>query len=276
MTPLAAVLAVVAMVATPLFLHNLAAPAMRAVPFVAAWLIAIEYAVGARRLMAVAAAAMLLGVAADVHDAAIVAGPVLLVIGVLTAARGRSQADALKMLSVSAAAFAAAILPQIIELAIHPEMIESRAMTHGLYDATRFNPLQGLREIVSWVSLTSRAGTYWSYLDPSFVFFSGSVLYPPALPLIAVAMWPERDQPRPAFVVASIGGLFAVPLAGALAGQPLVPARLILMLPCAAALQAYGVIHAWSIVRRWTIGPEGSANTRTLPGGTSSGRAAST
>lgn len=275
MTLIAAVLSVTAMVASPLFLQNAGAPAMRAVPFVAAWLVAIEYAVGDRRLIALAAAAVLLGIAADVHDAAIVASPALLVIGALTAVRGRSQSDALKMLLVSAATFAAAIVPQLVELATHPEMIAARAMAHGLYDATRFSPLQGMREIISWVSLTSRAESYWSYLDPSFVCFSGRVLYPAALPLIAIAMWSTRDQPRPAFVVASIGGLFAVPLAGALAGQPVVASRLILMLPCAAALQAYGVIQAWSIVRRWTIGPVGPANTRTLPGGTSSGRVAS-
>ena len=44
----------------------------------------------------------------------------------------------------------------------------------GVHPAYLRNPLEGLRALASWNSLTTRAGIFWDYFNPSYLFFMGS------------------------------------------------------------------------------------------------------
>jgi hypothetical protein len=145
---------------------------------------------------------------------------------------------------------AAAIAPLAIYLAMHPEWIAARANAYGLYDAQRFNPLQGVREITSWVGLTARSETYWHYLDPAFLFLSGGVFLVSTSVLLAVGIAKALAQPQRLQTLLVIG-LLAAPLPGALLVRGPVAARFMPAAPFAALLMALGLHCLWTSDRPW-------------------------
>ena len=64
-------------------------------------------------------------------------------------------------------------IPFAIYLVLHPEYWRDRIMAHGLYDAHRYNLLQGAREMFSWVGLTARTEVYYDSFNPALLFLSG-------------------------------------------------------------------------------------------------------
>jgi hypothetical protein len=241
----------------PLVVRN-AGASVSGLPFLLvtiAWLLAVDrfHRSGRRRWLILAGG--ILGLGTFVNGTALLLMPAyalvsVVVLGVLHAGRR----PPLRTLAVPLVVFALAAMPYLIYLLWHPGVFEDRVMAYGLYDARRFNVLQGAREVVSWVGLTARSEVYWNYFDPAFLFLSGrslagSLMHPDVfllpfavlLPLAAVRL--AANPPSPAAILA-LAGFVLAPAAGALIARPPVPSRLVVAAPFAAILAAYGC-HCW-------------------------------
>lgn len=227
--------------------------ALYQLPIVIGWLVCIDRFRSEPRPLHLAAAGGLLALGLYTHPAAIVTMPVLLALSVvtLTALGGLPVSD--RRLGAMLAAFVALAIPFAVYLALHPEHLHDRIMAHGLYDADRYNMLQGLREMFSWVGLTARTEVYYDSFNPALLFLSGGgivksitnpqVFLPPFAVVLALGFHRILTHDSPPAAWLAVGGFFAAPIAAALTAQPPVPARLLLMAPCAAIIAAYGLRH---------------------------------
>ncbi len=234
--------------------------ALYQLPIVIGWLFCIDRFRSEPKALNLAAAGAVLALGLYTHHAAIVTMPVLLVVSVvvLVAVGGLAVSD--RRLAVMPAAFVAVAIPFAIYLVLHPEYLRDRIVGHGLYDADRYNVLQGAREMFSWVGLTARTEVYYDSFNPALLFLSGggivkSLTNPQMflLPFAVVLVVGfhrilTRESPPAAWL--AVGGFFAAPIAAALTAQPPVPARLLLMAPFAVVIGAYGLQH---IVARFSM-----------------------
>ena len=89
--------------------------------------------------------------------------------------------------------FSIVALPYLVSWMMRPEEFRAMINAHHLYDANRFNVLQGTREVTSWVGLTARSEVFWDYLNPAFLFVTGRVL---AWPLVVLLPVGKKTLPR--------------------------------------------------------------------------------
>lgn len=198
-----------------------------------------------------------LGVTTAAGGNGVVTAPLLLAVTVIALVMINQGAPVRSTRAVlPVAAFLVVIGPLLIYLAINPQWYLDRVHGYGLYDASRFNVLQGMREITSWVGLTARSEVYWHYFDPSFLYFSGRTLvdaltkpgmfllpFAVLLPVGAFAVFtllPSR------VATALVAWFFMSPAAAALVAQPPVASRLILIVPAAAMLAYAGFVQLHS------------------------------
>lgn len=240
---------------TPLIFHAVggASQSVYQLPFVIAWLFCVDRfrSSGAARDLAGAGAVLGLGVYS--FWAAAVMMPVYLAITVLAFVLASDVRLNDRRIWALVGACAVAAAPLAVYVLIHPESFRDRILAYRLYDANRYNVLQGAREVFSWVGLTARSEVYYDYFNPAFLFLSGgglarSVAHPqvfhlPYAVLLAAGLHRivTRDVPITAWL--AVAAFVAAPLAAALTAQPPVAARAILMAPCAAVIAAYGALH---------------------------------
>src|SRR3954468_2689166 len=67
------------------------------------------------------------------------------------------------------AAFTILIAPFVIFVLRNPGYVGDVANMYKVYDAKRFNALQGAHEILNWTSFGARADVYFSYFNPSML-----------------------------------------------------------------------------------------------------------
>src|SRR4051812_34864737 len=115
--------------------------------------------------------------------------------------------------------------------------------------------LQGLRSFLSYNNIEERAGIYWSFLNPSFLFFTGDAqmpfstravgvfLMPAAVLMIAGACFAIR-RPSPAHLIVLLGFVTA-PLAAVLVPENSEIIRAGAMLPFGVLLATMGVEAFW-------------------------------
>ena len=134
---------------------------------------------------ALAGAALGLGVYTSA--AAVVMMPLYfaITVAVLCWSRAMTRPQALAF----AAAFAAAAAPLFASWLARPELFRQVVSAHHLYDAARFNPLQGVHEMVSWVGLTARTEVFYDYFNPAFLFLSGRVFLAPLVVLVPIGLY---------------------------------------------------------------------------------------
>jgi hypothetical protein len=247
---------------TPLLWHQLQIePAsLYPLPFVVAWLVAtgnIERTAGS----AVAGAALGLGVYTSY--AAMVMMPLYLLLTIAVFAYAR--AVSLRQLAVCASAFAAAAAPLAFTMLRHPETFRNTVNAYHLYDADRFNVLQGIREMTSWVGLTARSEVYYDYFNPVFLFLNGGVLLLPLVVLVPAGLYrilTEDSRPLARLV---LGGFIAAPFAASLSAQPPTARRILFLTPFAAIVATYGV-RQLAVLWRRSNSFAGSPRPARLPG----------
>ncbi len=223
------------------------APQVVLVPFVLIWLLAFDqfYRTTGYRWLAFGGAALALMV--YLHLAGLVLAPAHFVAGACVLAFRR---DRLPALAAYAAGFAALALPKVVSGLQDSSAWVAAINAYGLYDANRFNVLQGIREVGSWVGLTARTEVYWDSLNPALLFlgkgrltdalFGSQVfLLPLALPF-ARGLFAYLTQPRGPMDWLVLGALLVAPLASALLAQPPVAPRLILLTSVAAIIATRG------------------------------------
>jgi hypothetical protein len=122
---------------------------------------------------------------------------------------------------------------------------------YNIYDASRFNPLQGLRELASYVSLTERTSVYWDYFNPSFLLFSGDaslinatraagVFLLPVGVLIAIGMYRAAVVQPTRHNLLLVAGVLTAPLAATLVAERYKINRALVLLPFAVLIATRG------------------------------------
>ena len=223
------------------------APQIVLLPFVIAWLAAFDeyFRSGRPEWLAVGGAALAIPI--YVHLAGVVMAPAYFAIAVFALVARR---EPLGRIAVCIAAFAVVALPWVIMTMSDPGPFEVAIQRYGLYDASRFNILQGAREITSWVGLTVRSEVFWDCFNPALLFLgkgglANSLLRPEvfllpfAVPFVRGLMHMLKRPPSATDGIV-LAAFVAAPLAAALIAQPPVPARLILMAPVAAVIATRG------------------------------------
>lgn len=222
-------------------------------PFVIGWLLCVDRfrISGAARDLAGAGA--LLGLGVYGYWAAIVMMPVYLAITVLALVLAADLRLADRRIAALLVAFVVAVAPMVAYVAMHPEYLRDRILAYGLYDANRYNILQGAREVFSWVGLTARSEVYYDYFNPAFLFLSGGgvarslarpqVFHLPYVLLMGAGLHRIVTRAVPLTARLAIAAFLVAPAAAALTAQPPLAARAVLMAPAAALIAAYGVVH---------------------------------
>jgi hypothetical protein len=222
-----------------------AAPMLWLLPLLLAWLLSLDeyWRGGAVRWLAVSGAA--LAAMSYAHLAGLVFAPVYLTISVAALALRRERATAFVMLLSGFGVVAAPFVAGVIR---DPDRLRDAVLAYGLYDATRFNILQGIRDMSSWLGLTVRSEAYWDHLNPAVLFLgrggwrstllgSQVFLLPFAVPLaLGFAAYWRASMRAIDWVMAA--AFFAAPCAAALLAQPPVASRLLLIAPIAAIIAA--------------------------------------
>ena len=185
-----------------------------------------------------------------VHLAGIVMAPVYLAVGVWVLLPRQDRILAIGALS---GGFALAASPWAISWLRDPQPIREAIKAYGLYDADRFNVLQGIREMTSWTGLTVRSEMYWDSFNPAVLFLgpgnlahslvgSHVFLLPFALPLV-LGLAAYLLHPRGPMDKLVLWAFVAAPVAAALIAKPS-PPRLILLAPAAAIIATRGCFPA--------------------------------
>ncbi len=223
------------------------APQLVLVPFLLGWLLSVDAFLrgGSAIWLAMAGASAALMI--YVHQAGLVMAPVYLAVAVAVLLARR---DRIRAVVALAAGFALIALPWAVGALRDPQPLTNAINAYGLYDATRFNPLQGMRELTSWIGLTVRSEVYWDCFNPALLFLgpgglasslmSSSVfLLPFAIPLVR-GLFAYLVHPRDSMDLLVLGAFAAAPVAAALIAQPPSAPRLILLAPVAAIVATRG------------------------------------
>ena len=222
------------------------------VPFLLGWLLCMLSYLEHGRTRTLFAATFILGVGFYSYIAAVLMAPVYLLFtaGLLFHAR-RPGRDYI----VAAAGFAVPLTLFVPWYLAHPTAFADTASRYELYDASTMDALQGLRSFLSYNSIEARAATYWSFLNPSFLFFTGDLqmpfstravgvfLLPVAVLLVAGIGFAIRHPTAPNVI--AVLGFFTAPLAAVLVPENSEIIRAAAMLPFGVLLATMGVVALW-------------------------------
>lgn len=163
---------------------------------------------------------------------------------------------------MGAAAFVLALAPLGLWLAAHPSQYGDHVRMYSLYSPS-LSPLQGVKDLVSYTSLTARADVYWDYFNPSFLFFAGDSslinstrhagVFPFAFALLIPAgLWRfSAIAPDPTRAAIAVGFVLS-PVAAVLVGESHRINRALVMLPFAALLATAGFEALRQSASRWS------------------------
>jgi 4-amino-4-deoxy-L-arabinose transferase-like glycosyltransferase len=222
-------------------------------PFVLAWLLLLLTFLERERPALLMAATFSLGIGFFSYIAAVVMMPLYFL---LTCVAVVNRRGALRLLAVAAAGFALPLLVLIPWLVAHPTALADTVARYNLYDTKQLNALQGVRAFLSYPNLERLASTYWSFFNPSFLFFSGDrqmmfstrsvgvFLFPIAILLPLGIFHALVSKRRGAWLV--LIGFVTAPAAALLGGEEGVIIRAAELLPFTILLAAFGVEYLWS------------------------------
>ena len=225
-----------------------------AVLFVVIWLLWVARFEQQGRLAALWAATTTLGVGIYSYIASIVVMPLLFLITCLFAVPSRGVS--LRRYAAAAAGFLVPFSLLAAWLTLHPSAYAAQVARYNLYDASRFGPLQGVKEILSHVGLSARLSVYWDYFNPSFLFLAGGssltnstrqagVFLVPIALLLPVGIYAALQPPRSWANLLLIAGLAAAPVAAALVLGAYAVDRVLVMVPFVILLATRGVGYLW-------------------------------
>jgi 4-amino-4-deoxy-L-arabinose transferase-like glycosyltransferase len=217
-------------------------------PFVLGWLFAVAHLGDERGAWWAAAAGAVLGVGAYSSLAATVMMPLYVLLTIAMVAPVRPAP--FRRLGAFVAAFVAAVAPFALSLVRHPDDFRRTVDAYHLYDTSRFNVLQGVHEMVSWVGLTARSEVYYDYFNPAFLFLTGGVLLCPLAVLLPAGLYRIVTDESTPLARLSLGGFLAAPFAASLTAEPPTPRGILFITPFAAIVAVYGVQHLLSLRMR--------------------------
>ena len=151
---------------------RLAIDALYPVPFVIAWLIALSVFLERPRPWCLFAATACLGIGfyTNATSVLIMPGCVLLTLIAL-------RVEGVRSWRLHAIAAAGLLLPLTLLapwFLQHPHNYIDTVGRWGLHPAYIRNPLDGIRALTNWSSLSTRVWLFWDFFNPSYLFFVGS------------------------------------------------------------------------------------------------------
>ena len=221
-------------------------------PFLLGWLLCVLTYLETGRTRTLFVATLLLGVGFYSYIAAVVIAPIyILFTGALLFNARKPARD----YAVAAAGFALPLLMLIPWLVGHPTAFADTANRYDLYNTNHMDALQGLRSFLSYNNIEERAGIYWSFLNPSFLFFTGDAQMPFSTRSIGVFLLPASAlmiagicfairRPTPSHFVVLLG-FFVAPLAAVLVPENSEIIRAAAMLPFGVLLATMGIEALW-------------------------------
>ena len=250
MPSLLAIFAAAIVLLTPLLWQLAGTNALALLPLlpVIAWLVASAGWVQSRSVAWGMVAGVALGLGLYTSTAAIVMMPVFLAITLAILIHGRVVSW--RQSAICLAAFVVCASTLAVTWLRHPEQLRLAINSHRLYDADRYNLLQGAREVTSWVGLTARSEVYWDYFNPAFLFLTGGVLFPPLIVLVPLGLFALlRESASTPLTRLWLAGLAVAPLAAAVTAETPIPARALYIAPFAAIIAAAGVQYLLILAR---------------------------
>ena len=212
------------------------------VPFVLIWLYALAGFIEKDRPEQIAAASAALGAGVYSTTAAPLTMAFLwlmMIVVLLTVRRLK-----LSTLGIAASSFIVMLAPLAIWFFLHRDTYMDTYGSWAIHPAHIRNPLDGLLAFINRNTLGTRVSSYWSLIDPSYLFFSSAEgrapLHWALAPLLTVGVVRCATKPKPMALIVLAGTLIA-PLAGASFGQPRYIANALALLPFLALLAGYGV-----------------------------------
>ena len=249
---LLAALAAAIFLSSPIVLAGLSTDLRRAASMLVpvAWLLAMLVSVERTDARAAAVAGVIAALGLYLRPASLITMPLLMACAAAGIAIRHEKAIALRQLAWLAAAFTAVATPAAIALASQPSQVTQLILSHGLYDATTYNVLQGLREMFSWVGLVARSEAYWNYFDPSPWFFSDARVFlaPLALP-VALGLY-RLMVPVTAASWLVLSGLAVAAVPHMLIARPVDQSRLLMAAPFVPLLAVAGIAWVARAARR--------------------------
>ncbi len=246
-----AFVAVVLLALTPAhFIHSrLAVDHLYPAAFILGWLLCLSLVMERYRPGALFAGSLILGIGFYSYLASLMMMPVYF--GMTCLAIVLSYGLTLRRCLPALAGFllpASLLVPWLLT---HPTQYADQVNLYRVYDASRYGPLGGLTEILSFNGVAARSSIYYNFFNPSFLFFSGDsslinatqragvFLLPLALflPLGIYRIWFVR---RTLFNRLLLLGLAVAPLAAVLVGEVRMN-RALIMLPFAVLIATFGV-----------------------------------
>ena len=219
------------------------------VPFVLIWLYALAGFIEKDRpsQIAVASAALGAGVYSTTAAPLTMAFLWLTMIAVLLIVRRLK----LSTLGIAAACFVVMLGPLAIWFVLHRDTYMDTYGSWAIHAAHLRNPLDGFLAFINRNTLGTRASTYWSLFDPSYLFFASAEGRAPLhwviAPLLAVGIYRCVTRPN-AMATIVLAGTLVAPLAAASFGQPRYIANALALLPFLALLAGYGVDHIRELI----------------------------
>ena len=219
------------------------------VPFLIAWLVALRRALDAPTAGRLAAVGLFLGLGFYSYAAAVVLTPMLFLLSLLLLA---GVVGDWKRLAPVAAGYLVPLILFAVWFAAHPDAFANTAQRYALYDSSRLNLLQGVREFLSGPNIERMVSIYWSFLSPSVLFLSGDQLitfstrqagvFPTALSLLMVLgliQIIERERTRMA--VAIVVAFLMAPIPAVLVPESGAVNRATAILPFGVLIATYGL-----------------------------------
>jgi 4-amino-4-deoxy-L-arabinose transferase-like glycosyltransferase len=223
-------------------------------PFMLAWLLCLLNFLDSGKPITLFAATTFLGLGFYSYIASVVMMPLYFALTCLvlflTGRPARSYA-------VAALGFGWPLLFLLVWLAGHPGAFADTVQRYALYDAKRLNPIQGLREFLSFPNIDRMASLYWSYLSPAFLFLSGDrammfstrtigVFLLPVAVLLPFGLLRIFKSPYTPVNLLIVAGFFTGPAAAVLGAEDAAVIRAVALLPFGALLATVGVEALWS------------------------------
>jgi Dolichyl-phosphate-mannose-protein mannosyltransferase len=228
-------------------------------PFVLAWFLCLLTFLDTKRPPTLFAGTLLLGIGVYSYIAALVLMPLYFVATCIVVLR---EPRPLQLLGVCALGFGLPLLFLAGWSIGHPTAFADTAARYDLYDAKHLNALQGIRSFLTYTNVDRLASLYWSFFNPSFLFFTGDrqsmfstkligVFTLPIAILLPGGIYSVLSRPLTTRTTLVFLGFVTAPLAALLGGEDNAITRAVTLLPFTALLATYGIEFLWSANLGW-------------------------
>jgi len=251
------------MLASPaaVYYSRVAPRSLLPVLFILGWLWCIAASQSESRPRLLMLGAFVLGIGCYSYTTAIVLMPacLLITLGLAFYQRGPTWLPA-----AIVAVFLLSTSIGIWSVLTHRSVYVEHINRYRIYDASRLNPLQGMKDFANYNNIQERVSLYWDFFDPQFLFFTGGVemalpysagLLPAACVLwIPIGLYVMLKR-RTALDLVLLAGLLAAPLPAILVDERYIARRDLAVIPFAVLAASVGADHLIASGSRfWRVG----------------------